>query len=99
MVALIRRVGKYPLFNFFLHSRFTSALFLAALVGVGTGFAVVGFVKLIEFFEYLFFVVGGNVLSFLKNYYIIVIPAIGALLVGPLVVWFAPEAKGHGVPV
>lgn len=29
---------------------------------------------------------------------IILIPAVGGLIVGPLVYFFAPEAKGHGVP-
>ncbi|MDZ4242008.1 MAG: chloride channel protein [Candidatus Omnitrophota bacterium] len=31
-------------------------------------------------------------------YSVILIPAVGGLLVGPLVTHFAPEAKGHGVP-
>lgn len=31
-------------------------------------------------------------------YYVILIPAIGGLIVGPLIYLFAREAKGHGVP-
>jgi len=84
--------------NFMFHSRFASTILLAVLVGVLTGFGVVGFVRLIDFLKILFFDGGKQVFSFLKEYYVIVIPALGALLVGPLVVWLAPEAKGHGVP-
>ncbi len=36
--------------------------------------------------------------SFLGKYYIILIPALGGLIVGPLIYFFAREAKGHGVP-
>ncbi|MFQ5747651.1 MAG: chloride channel protein [Gemmatimonadota bacterium] len=31
-------------------------------------------------------------------WWIILVPAVGGLIVGPLVHFFAPEAKGHGVP-
>ena len=31
-------------------------------------------------------------------YYVIIIPALGGFIVGPLVYFFAREAKGHGVP-
>jgi chloride channel protein, CIC family len=97
MVALFKKFERYPLFSFFLHSRFTSSVFLAVIVGVGTGFGVVGFVKLIDFFKLIFFDGGKTFLFFLRDYYVILIPVLGALLVGPLV-WLVPEAKGHGVP-
>ncbi len=32
------------------------------------------------------------------SWYVIVLPAIGGLIVGPLIHFLAPEAKGHGVP-
>ena len=32
------------------------------------------------------------------NAYVVIIPAIGGLIVGPLIYFFAREAKGHGVP-
>jgi CIC family chloride channel protein len=53
---------------------------------------------LIESFQSVFIEGGGNVLGFLGDYYIILIPAAGGLLVGLLVYFFAREAKGHGVP-
>src|SRR4030066_97742 len=40
----------------------------------------------------------GAVLPWLGKYYVILVPAAGGLLVGPLVYFFAREAKGHGVP-
>lgn len=30
--------------------------------------------------------------------WIVVVPALGGLIVGPLVTWLAPETRGHGVP-
>jgi CIC family chloride channel protein len=53
---------------------------------------------MISSFQSLFFGGGGHVLAFLDQYYVILIPAVGGLLVGPLIYFFAREAKGHGVP-
>ncbi len=53
---------------------------------------------LINSFQSLFFDGGSQVLAFLGQYYVIVIPVAGVLLVGPLIYFFAREAKGHGVP-
>lgn len=71
---------------------------IAAVVGVTTGLFAVGFIFLIENAHDLFFVKGGELLGFLGKYYVVLIPALGGLLVGPLVTFVAPEAKGHGVP-
>lgn len=71
---------------------------IAALVGTGTGFAAIGFKKLIGICQMLFFGGGEQVLGGMGHYYIAVIPALGGLLVGPLVYFLAREAKGHGVP-
>ncbi|MEW6173322.1 MAG: chloride channel protein [Bacillota bacterium] len=71
---------------------------LAVAVGVVSAFGAIAFRWLIGSFQTLFFGGGGHVLSFLGQYYVIVIPAAGGLLVGPLVYFFAREAKGHGVP-
>jgi chloride channel protein, CIC family len=73
-------------------------LLLAMLVGVGVGFGAVAFIKGIAWFQHLLFVRGGEALSFMGRWYVVVIPAIGGLIVGPLIYFFAPEAKGHGVP-
>lgn len=58
----------------------------------------VAFRWLITSFSWLFFDGGSQLLSFLGDYYVILIPAAGGLLVGPLIYFFAREAKGHGVP-
>lgn len=79
----------------------TKMLLLALAIGVGGGFGAVGFRILIRFFQDVFF--GHNAslldqLSTLPWYYILLAPAVGGLFVGPLVHFFAREAKGHGVP-
>ncbi len=53
---------------------------------------------LIDSFTRLFFDGGRVTLGFLGDYYVVLVPALGGLLVGPLVYFFAREAKGHGVP-
>ncbi|MBO8158170.1 chloride channel protein [Thermosyntropha sp.] len=74
-------------------------IIVAALVGIGTGFAAIGFQKMIKFFHLLFFDGGEKILSgIMGSYYVMLIPAIGGLIVGPIVYFFASEAKGHGVP-
>lgn len=70
----------------------------AALVGVGAGAGALLFRWLIDFFRRLAFGGGATALDFLGAYYVVLIPAIGGLGVGPLVYFFAREAKGHGVP-
>ncbi|MBW1722723.1 MAG: chloride channel protein [Deltaproteobacteria bacterium] len=74
---------------------------LAALVGLAGGFGAIGFRYLISFFQSLAYGGGGTLLEMAQAqpWYIKVwIPAAGGLLVGPLVYFFAREAKGHGVP-
>lgn len=75
-----------------------TVMFTALLVGVGTGLGAVVFHLLIEVSQWLFFEVGAQVFGFLGDYYVFVIPILGGLIGGPLVVFFAREAKGHGVP-
>ena len=70
----------------------------AIVVGVGTGFGAVGFIKLISFIQNMFFNGGSHILPFLGPALIIIIPMIGGLLAGPIISFFASEAKGHGVP-
>ena len=75
-----------------------AGLILAIVIGVFSGLGAVAFRWLLNAFQSLFIDHGRDVLSFMGDYYIIVIPAVGGLLVGPLVYYFAREAKGHGVP-
>jgi len=84
--------------NYFQTSETIFLLFFATLIGVGAGFGAILFRWMISFFQNLFFTQGQHVFSFLGSYYVIIIPAIGGLIVGLLVYFFAREAKGHGVP-
>jgi len=77
----------------------TGRILLALVIGLGTGLGAVGFRYLINFFKELFFNQGGHLLSpFLGQFFIIMIPVLGGLIVGPLTYFLAREAKGHGVP-
>ncbi len=79
-------------------SEIITGLILSVMVGVVAGLGAVAFRWLIRNFHTLFFDLGGQLLSFLGNYYVIIVPAVGGLIVGILVYFLAREAKGHGVP-
>ncbi len=73
-------------------------LFSAAIiVGVGTGLGAVFFIWLIDQVEKLLFGVLPGIAP-LGRVWLIIIPALGGLLAGPIIAFFAKEAKGHGVP-
>jgi len=74
---------------------------LAVIVGVAGGFGAVGFRLLINFFQTIAYGSPTELLALVKTipWHIKVwIPALGGLVVGPLVYFMAREAKGHGVP-
>ncbi len=73
-------------------------LVMAVVVGVATGLAAVLFIRLIAFIQLFFYGGGEKIFPALGRIWIIVVPVIGGLLVGPIIAKFAPEAKGHGVP-
>ena len=73
-------------------------LVMAVVVGVATGFAAVFFIRLIAFIQFISYSGAENILPALGRGWIILIPVIGGLLVGPIIAKFAVEAKGHGVP-
>ena len=73
-------------------------LITALVVGIGAGLGAIAFRWLIESFTRLSFDGGRVALGFLGDYYVVLIPALGGLVAGPLVYFFAREAKGHGVP-
>lgn len=75
-----------------------SAILLAILVGLSTGLGAVAFIQLLRFLTDLSFNQARAPLSFLGRFYIVVLPAVGGVIVGPLIHYFAREAKGHGVP-
>ena len=76
-------------------------IIVAIIIGVLAGFAAIAIRALIEGISSLSFSGDGNLLQNIMNtewYWILLIPAVGGLIVGPLIYFFAPEAKGHGVP-
>jgi CIC family chloride channel protein len=75
-------------------------LFLCGLVvGVGAGLGAILFRELINGCTFFFFQVPGPWLEhLLGRAAVIVIPALGGLIIGPLIFFFAREARGHGVP-
>ncbi len=90
--------------NFVNKAKMTEHLFmiiLAIFIGLLTGFGAVGIKYLIHLISDLCYSGEGNLLDNIINspwYIKVLIPALGGLLVGPIILWFAPEAKGHGVP-
>ena len=82
-------------------NEYTIMAVLAVVVGLAGGLGAVGFRYLINFFQTLAYGGENDLLELVVNfpwYYRVAIPAIGGLIVGPLVYFFAREAKGHGVP-
>lgn len=73
-------------------------LLYAMFIGVVGGYGAVGFRKLIDLFTSMFFGFGKNGFSFLGKADVLFLPIIGLVLVSIIVKYFAPEAKGHGVP-
>ena len=71
---------------------------LAIVVGLLAGLGAVGFVYLIKLFQWLFFNRGADVLEPLGDYYVILLPTVGGLLVGLIIHLLAREARGDGPP-
>lgn len=73
---------------------------LAVLVGIVAGLASVFFKVMIHFFQGIFWR-APNIIEAVKAqpwYFTVLIPALGGLLIGPMIHYGAKEAKGHGVP-
>ncbi len=74
------------------------SLILAVFVGASTGLAAVFFIQLIVVIQTSSY----NTIQFLFPHLgvwsYVLVPIGGALIAGPLIAWFAQEAKGHGVP-
>jgi CIC family chloride channel protein len=82
-------------------SEHTFMVVIAVLIGVLGGFGAVGFRFLIKFLQRLCWGDLQYTLDLVRDHpwwWVLLIPAIGGAIVGPLVYFFAPEAKGHGVP-
>jgi CIC family chloride channel protein len=77
-----------------------TAVLLATAIGVGlaTGLGAVLFIALIGLVGRVLFEGGEGLLGWLGRGLIVMVPAVGGLLAGPIIAFFAREAKGHGVP-
>lgn len=71
---------------------------MSAVVGLGAGLGAILFRWLTLLFNDLFFVGGEEALSFLGQYYVILIPAAGGLAAGCMIQFLAPRAQGFGLP-
>ena len=74
---------------------------LAVIVGLAAGIGAVGFRHLINFFQLIAYGSSDELLGVVDTIpwnQKVWVPALGGLIVGPLVYFLAREAKGHGVP-
>ncbi|MDR3606138.1 MAG: chloride channel protein [Oligoflexia bacterium] len=72
-------------------------LFFAGLVGLASGFAAIGFYWLLDYSTHAFLIARPQGVSVLSGTAIVLFPALGGLLCGLLLFYFAPDASG-GVP-
>lgn len=92
---------KYSIPALLQGSEHVTMAILAIIVGLAGGFGAIGFRYLIEFFQTVFYGSDAGLLDLVQStewFMKIWVPAAGGLLVGPIVYFFAREAKGHGVP-
>ena len=88
-----------PLPRIRLLDRESSVMLITSLiVGIFAGLGAVIFRKLIEWLQNLAYGDMASLLADSQPIHLIVIPALGGAIVGPIVYYFAREAKGHGVP-
>jgi len=76
-------------------------IIVAIIIGLLAGFSAIGIRFLIKEISAISFQGPGNILENILDtswYWILIIPAIGGVIVGPIIYFLAPEAKGHGVP-
>ncbi|MBF0136539.1 MAG: chloride channel protein [Magnetococcus sp. DMHC-1] len=75
---------------------------IAILIGIMVGYGSILFRRLIELFQFFFMGSGDEdvvtVLSGLPWWHILLMPVVGGLIIGPLVHFFLPGARGDGVP-
>ncbi len=73
---------------------------LAVLIGFTAGLASVAFKAMIQFFQHLFWRASDYISAASSQpwYITLLIPALGGLIISPIIYYGAREAKGHGVP-
>ncbi len=73
-------------------------VFTSIFVGIGAGIGAVLFRYLIQGVEWVGYEWMPSLTASWGKAYVVIVPAVGGLMVGLLVFYFAREAKGHGVP-
>jgi CBS domain-containing protein len=73
-------------------------MFNALVVGAGAGLGAVALRRLIDAVQSLSFDRLGGLLPGIAPFHLVIIPAIGGLIVGPLIYRLARRVQGHGVP-
>jgi len=97
----LKRSAVHSTFMKLISDEHTIMVGFGIFVGVAGGYGAVGFRHLINFIQSIAYGSSAELLDVVKSiswYWRISIPAIGGLIVGPIVYFFAREAKGHGVP-
>ena len=79
-------------------SESVTIMLTAVVVGGGAGLGAVFFRWLIGTMQTLAYGGLGTLLIGIQPYQLLVIPALGGAIFGPLIYRYAQEAKGHGVP-
>ncbi len=79
-------------------SETTLLLLMAITIGLVTGFAAVIFIELIDWITDFSFGTVPQLAEGLGRWWLVIIPIVGSLISGPIIAFFASEAKGHGVP-
>ncbi len=91
---MARRTRKFP----FLPEGDLGLVLLSVIVGLAGGAGAIVFRQLIAWAQIMFSSAGEWVLPFQGQYYVILLPAVGLVLVSLIVRRWAPETRGHGVP-
>ena len=98
--SILKPVKRF--INYFNRSESRLILILAVFIGVLGGFGAVGFRKLIDLFQFIFFGGGGeNIVKLAQHlnwWQRVLIPTLGGLLLAPMIKLFSKECKGDGVP-
>jgi chloride channel protein, CIC family len=91
----------HKLMREFVSREYSFNLLMGLIIGVIGGYGAIGFRMAISTVQRLTFGTVEPTFHYLLElpwYWRLAIPTIGGLIVGPIVTFFAAEAKGHGVP-
>jgi CIC family chloride channel protein len=98
-IAVLReRIGRVAQLQSSFLPEQNRLIVLAVVVGLLTGYGSVGFIKFLNALTRFAQETLAGGLSTFDSAAIVLLPALGGLVVGPVIYHFAREAKGHGVP-